>query len=60
MTTSKSHHFLLLFCLLVFATACVRDEAISSIDTELERTLLRLSENNSLSDYMLPDGNNLA
>lgn len=60
MTTLKYHHFLVFVCLLVFATACVRDEAISSIDTELERTLLRLSENHSLNDYMLPNGNNLS
>lgn len=49
-----------LFILLVIASGCVRDEAISSIDTELEKTLIRLSENSSLNDYMLPDGSNLA
>ncbi|MEL6274577.1 MAG: cytochrome c peroxidase, partial [Bacteroidota bacterium] len=30
------------------------------IDVDLEQTLLRLSINNSLEDYMLPDGSNLA
>ncbi|MEM9930290.1 MAG: cytochrome c peroxidase [Bacteroidota bacterium] len=39
---------------------CVRDEAISTADSELERTLLRLSENGTLSDYILPDVSNLA
>jgi cytochrome c peroxidase len=51
--------FLLLPVLMV-VTGCVRDAAVSTLDTELERTLIRLSENNSLNDYMLPDGSNLA
>lgn len=46
--------------LLVFSTGCVRDEVVSMEDTELERTLIRLSEDNSLESYMLPDGSNLA
>ena len=33
---------------------------MSPLDAELERTLLRLSANNSLQDYMLPDGSNLS
>jgi len=51
---------LLLLLLLVVLTGCVRDEVVSGLDTDLERTLIRLSENNSLNDYMLPDGRNLA
>ena len=48
-------------CILVIGiSACVKDEAIAPIDVDLEQTLLRLSINNSLEDYMLPDGNNLA
>ncbi|WP_020571170.1 cytochrome-c peroxidase [Neolewinella persica] len=50
-----------LFLLLaVFATGCVRDEAVSTSDTELERTLIRLSETGSLDEYILPDVSNLA
>lgn len=45
---------------LVAMTGCLRDEAISSVDTELERTLIRLSDNGTLNDYILPDGSNLA
>lgn len=58
-----SFHFrpFLVLSLSVFTlTACVRDEAVSAIDTELERTLLRISPNGTLNDYMLPDGSNLA
>jgi len=58
--TSFKYFLIVLLPVLVFASGCVRDEAVSSIDTELERTLIRLSENNSLNDYMLPDGSNLA
>lgn len=46
--------------LLALVSGCVRDEAVSPVDSELERTLIRLSVNNSLNDYMLPDGSNLA
>ena len=53
--------FTLVALLLAFvATSCVRDEAVSSLDTELERTLIRLSDNGSLDEYLLPDGRNLA
>ncbi|WP_216650010.1 cytochrome-c peroxidase [Lewinella sp. W8] len=45
---------------LVAMTGCLRDEAISSVDTELERTLIRLSDIGTLNDYILPDGSNLA
>ncbi|MEL7159611.1 MAG: cytochrome c peroxidase [Bacteroidota bacterium] len=58
--TPRKFFFLSLFPLLALLSGCVRDEAISSLDTDLERTLLRLSENNTLEDYMLPDGSNLA
>jgi len=51
---------LLLLPTLIVVSGCVRDAAVSTLDTELERTLIRLSENNSLQDYMLPDGSNLA
>lgn len=52
---------LLLFTLmLALVTGCVRDEAISPVDSELERTLIRLSPNGTLNDYILPDGSNLA
>jgi cytochrome c peroxidase len=57
--TSFSHRFLLLLLALVCFTGCVRDEAVSTTDTELERTLIRLSDNNSLEDYMLPEGSTL-
>ena len=52
----------LLFCfgLLASLTACVQDEAVSTVDTELERTLLRLSTTGSLDYFMLPEGNQLA
>jgi cytochrome c peroxidase len=40
--------------------SCVKDEAVAPIDIELERTLLRLSENGSLDDYKLPDGSTLS
>lgn len=33
---------------------------MSPIDIQLERTLIRLSENSSLDDYKLPDGSNLS
>jgi cytochrome c peroxidase len=51
---------LLLFSALIVVSGCVRDAAVSTLDTELERTLIRLSDNNSLDDYVLPDGSNLA
>lgn len=57
----SSHKLLLLLLPVLFAvSSCVRDAAVSSLDTELERTLIRLSDNNSLDDYILPDGSNLA
>ena len=45
---------------LLLASGCVRDEALSPLDTELERTLIRLSNDNSLDSYKLPNGSNLA
>ena len=51
---------LLLLPALVVVPGCVRDTAVSALDSELERTLIRLSVNSSLDDYMLPDGSNLA
>ena len=57
----SSHKFLLLLLPVIFAVSgCVHDAAVSTLDTELERTLIRLSDNNSLNDYILPDGSNLA
>ena len=43
----------------LLATGCVQDTAVSDTDTELEKTLLRLSETGGLDYYMLPDENNL-
>ena len=40
--------------------ACVQDEAMSTLDSELERTLIRVSETDNLQEFMLPDGSNLA
>ncbi len=51
-------HFLLFLALGL--TSCVRDEAVSDLDTELEQTLIRLSQRGSLEEYKLPEGNNLA
>lgn len=48
---------ILLLCVIA---SCARDEAMSPIDTELERTLLRLSPDNSIEYYKLPDGSNLS
>ena len=52
--------FLAALVLLTLLSGCTQDEAMSPLDAELERTLLRLSANNSLQDYMLPDGSNLS
>ena len=41
-------------------TGCVNDETVSNLDSELERTLIRLSANGSLEDYVLPSGRNLS
>lgn len=61
MYKKTSHKFLfLLLPAIIAVSGCIRDTAVSTLDTELERTLIRLSENNTLSDYMLPDGSNLA
>jgi len=49
-----------IICWLLSLTACVQDEVVDPIDVELERTLLRLSPNNSLDYYKLPDGSNLS
>lgn len=49
-----------LFLFAILLSGCVKDEAVSTLDTQLERTLLRLSTTGNMSDYMLPDGNNLA
>ncbi|TXF89373.1 hypothetical protein FUA23_10415 [Neolewinella aurantiaca] len=51
---------LLLLPAMIAVSGCVNDTAVSPLDTELERTLIRLSENNTLDDYILPDGSNLA
>lgn len=58
--TPTLNRFLPLFLFACLLAGCVKDEAISSLDTQLERTLLRLSENGSMNDYMLPDESNLA
>ena len=60
MLTSPFRTIAWLFGLALILPGCVTDEAVSTVDSDLERTLLRLSENNSLTDYMLPDGSNLA
>lgn len=57
----KRRYLLSLTCLfgwLACFTACVQDEAVAPIDIELERTLLRLSPDNNLDYYKLPDENN--
>ncbi|MEM9835306.1 MAG: cytochrome c peroxidase [Bacteroidota bacterium] len=58
----NNHYLTILVSFVLFSllTSCVKDEAESPIDVTLERTLLRLSENNTLTDYMLPDGSNLS
>ncbi len=58
--TSFHLRIALFACLALLLTGCVQDEAVSSLDTQLERTLLRLSETGTLQEYMLPDGSNLA
>jgi cytochrome c peroxidase len=58
--TSIKFLLLLLLLILIVVPGCVRDAAVSTLDTELERTLIRLSDNNTLNDYILPDGSNLA
>jgi cytochrome c peroxidase len=60
MYTTLIRIFPLFLLIAIFASGCVRDEAVSTSDTELERTLIRLSENGSLEDYILPDVGNLA
>lgn len=52
--------FLLIALTTLSVFGCVRDEAVSNLDADLERTLLRLSENNSLDDYRLPNEKALA
>ncbi|PHI20192.1 hypothetical protein CEQ90_09320 [Lewinellaceae bacterium SD302] len=47
---------LVLSGILLTLPACVKDEAVAPIDIELERTLIRLSEDGSLDSYKLPDG----
>lgn len=54
------HYFLATVLLAILATGCVKDEALSPLDNELERTLIRLSNTNNIKEYMLPDGSNLA
>ena len=56
----SKNKLLVLFCLVGLCLACDKDAVTDPLDVELERTLLRLSEDNSLSSYMLPNGNNLA
>ncbi|NJC26687.1 cytochrome-c peroxidase [Neolewinella antarctica] len=46
--------------LLLSTAGCVRDEALSPLDAELERTLIRLSASGSLRDFVLPDGSDLS
>lgn len=58
--TPTSYRILPLFLFAVLLSGCVEDEAVSALDTQLERTLLRLSTTGTMSHYMLPDGNNLA
>ena len=58
--SSLVYRLSVLTLLLTAAAGCVKDEAVSSLDTQLERTLLRLSDNGTLEEYLLPDGNNLA
>lgn len=57
---TKLFSWLLAVSLFALAHGCAKDEAVAPIDADLERTLLRLSVNNSLSDYILPDGSNLS
>ena len=40
--------------------SCVRDEASSALDTELERTLIRISASGTLRDFVLPQSSDLA
>lgn len=58
--TPTFNRILPLFLFAILLSGCVKDEAVSTLDTQLERTLLRLSTTGNMSDYMLPDGNNLA
>jgi len=58
--TSVFTRLVLLSSVLLMLNSCVKDEAISSLDTQLERTLIRLSETGTLADYMMPDGSNIA
>lgn len=58
--TPNFNRTLPLFLFAILLSGCVKDEAVSTLDTQLERTLLRLSTTGNMSDYMLPDGNNLA
>ncbi|OAV42840.1 cytochrome-c peroxidase [Lewinella sp. 4G2] len=53
-------HLTALALFAVLLSGCIQDEAMSPLDAELERTLIRLSEDNSLNSYKLPDGSNLA
>jgi cytochrome c peroxidase len=57
-----STHAKFLLTLLAFGLliSCTKDETTSSLDAQLERTLLRLSPEGNLSYYMLPDGSNLS
>ncbi|MFK8163058.1 MAG: cytochrome-c peroxidase [Lewinella sp.] len=60
MYTSLIRTFPFVLLCAIFASGCVRDAAVSTSDTELERTLIRLSETGSLDEYILPDVSNLA
>ena len=52
---------LLLLCVPpLLMVGCMRDEARSPLDTELERTLVRLGGTGDLEPYMLPGGGTLA
>ena len=58
--TLNFNRILLLLLLAGLLAGCVQDEAVSSLDIQLERTLIRLSDSGTLTDYMLPDESNLA
>ncbi|MEL6845430.1 MAG: cytochrome c peroxidase, partial [Bacteroidota bacterium] len=57
---SNFSKFLIPLLVLGLVVSCTKDETVSSLDNQLERTLLRLSPDGDLSYYMLPDGSNLS
>lgn len=56
---STTPKLLIAILALVLVTSCTQDETVSSLDNQLERTLLRLSPEGDLSYYMLPDSRNM-